>query len=317
MNFPVFDLHCDTAFAMFGGDHSLHNNSLHIDLERAATLDGYCQCFACYTTPLMEQWRGETAVSIFQKELSCILHELESNRHAIRLAKKPEDIQQNRLNGIMSAVLTIEGPAGFDYDPQRLESLFQTGFRMTTLGWNESNPLTGSHATGEGLTAWGREFVMEAQRLGMLVDVSHISDAGFWDIMEITQGPVVASHSNSRAICGHSRNLSDEMFLAICSTGGVAGLNLYADFIGGKADMDIACDHILHFLELDPTGCHIALGGDLDGCDCLCQGIAGIQDYPRLADKLTSRGVDSGMIENIFWNNAMGVMNRAICNNQK
>ena len=99
----------------------------------------------------------------------------------------------------------------------------------------------------------------------MLIDVSHISDEGFWDIMDITRAPIVATHSNSRAVWNNSRNLTDDMFRAIAQTGGVAGYNVCAEFTGEKPTLDTMCDHILHFMELDPSGKHIALGGDLDG----------------------------------------------------
>src|SRR5699024_92825 len=133
-------------------------------------------------------------------------------------------------------------------DPELLEDLHRLGFRITTLGWNEKNPLTGSHKTGGGLTDLGKAYVEEAQRLGMVVDVSHISDEGFWDIMEITKAPVIASHSNSRSVCNVSRNLTDDMFLAICKTGGVTGINLCPDFLGVNPNLDTVCDHIFHFL---------------------------------------------------------------------
>ena len=144
----------------------------------------------------------------------------------------------------------------------------------------------------------------------MIVDVSHISDQGFWDVMDVTSAPVIASHSNSRHVCDNSRNLTDEMFLEICRCNGVAGINLYTDFVGGKADLDAVCDHILHFLELDPSGKHIALGGDLDGCDSLPSGFNGVQDYPVLAERLIMRGLNEELVRNIFWNNAVEVMKR-------
>ncbi len=314
MNFPVFDLHCDTALALIGdksqGCHSLRKNHLHIDLERAKTLPGYCQCFACFTTPYMTDWKMGTPEDVFEKEINKIRGELERNHDWITQAYSVEDIENNRLNGKMSAVLTIEGPAGFGYDPALLQDLYLAGFRITTLGWNEKNPLTGSHRTGGGLTDQGREYVKEAQRLGMLIDVSHISDEGFWDIMDITQAPIVASHSNSRAVCDVSRNLTDDMFRAICSTGGVAGFNQCAPFVGSEPDLDTACSHFLHFMELDPDATHIALGGDLDGCEVLPKGFDGVQDYPKLAAKLMEHGLNEDILRNIFWNNALGVMKK-------
>ena len=310
MKFPVFDLHCDTAFELLNRDgrpvKSLLKNDLHIDLERAGELGGYAQCFACFTTPVFM----EKPELVFEKELETIVSQIQRNADRINLAYTPNEIEKNLVEGRMSAILTIEGPAGFGFDPAMLEDLFKIGFRISTLGWNESNPLTGSHRTGEGLSDLGKVYVKEAQRLGLLIDVSHISDRAFWDIMEITGKPIVASHSNSRTVCDVSRNLTDDMFRAICETGGVAGINLYTDFLGASADLDTVCDHILHFMELDTTGTHIALGGDLDGCEALPAGFAGIQDYEKLSQRLLERGLNETEVYNIFWNNAMGVMKR-------
>ena len=305
MEFPVFDLHCDTSNELVAGK-SLLKNDAHIDLERAGKLPGYAQCFACFTT---NNFKSGNPVDVFEKKMMAIIREIEKNYEMISLSYSAEEIEQNRQDGKMSAILTIEGPAGFGFDPALLEDLYKIGFRMTTLGWNEKNPLTGSCKTGGGLTDLGREYVKEAQRLGMIVDVSHISDEGFWDIMDIAQAPIVASHSNSRAVCYHSRNLTDDMFRAICNTGGVAGINLFPDFLGGNT-LDKACDHVFRFLEMDPDGKHIALGGDLDGIDVLPNDFSGIQDYSVLAEKLLSRGVSEAIVMNIFWNNAMEVFKK-------
>lgn len=314
MNFPVFDLHCDTALAMLGADFRaqgrLRKNSFHIDLERASKYPGYAQCFACFTSPLEKLPGRYTVEDMFERELSVLLREFNDNHDLIRQAFNAKDILENQDEGRMSAVLTIEGPAGFGYDPALLENLWQIGFRITNLGWNEKNPLTGSHKTGEGLTDLGKEYLREAQRLGMLVDVSHISDKGFWDIIDITTGPVIATHSNSRFACDSSRNLTDEMFLAICKTGGVAGINMCADFVGPNATLDTVCDHIIHFLELDPSGKHIALGGDLDGVDQFPEGFAGVQSYDALAQRLLDRGVGRDTVMDIYWNNAIGVFEK-------
>ena len=310
MNVPVFDLHCDTANELsgFGGVTSseLRQNHGHIDLERASKLSAYAQCFACFTSTS----GNYDPVTAFEKKLASIIREVEKNPDLIRIAYNGKDVEENKEKGIMSAILTIEGPAGFGFDPELLPDLYNVGFRITSLGWNEKNILTGSNVTGGGLTDLGREYVRRAQQLGMLVDVSHISDEGFWDIMDITQAPVLATHSNSRSVCDVKRNLTDDMFLAICRTGGVAGMNMFTAFIGEEPTLDRLCDHILHFLELDPTGKHIALGGDLDGCDTLCQGFNGIEDYGLLAERLVQRGVSENTVLDIFWNNAMEVFSK-------
>ena len=312
MNFPVFDLHCDTALGLLGkdlmGGIELRKNKLHIDLERASKLQGYAQCFACFTTPAMRDWYQVSPLVIFEREMGAILSEIEKNSKKIKLAYSAKDVRENYEKGIMSGILTMEGPAGISFDPALLSDLYQIGFRMTTLGWNEQNLLVGSHMTGGGLTDTGRLFVKEAQKVGMIVDVSHISDEGFWDIMKVTEKPIVASHSNSRAVCDVSRNLTDDMFKAICETGGVAGFNQCAPFVGQKPDLDTVCDHFLHWLELDPEADHIALGGDLDGCDELPAGFDGVQSYPAMAAKLLERGVTEVLLRKIYWENALGVM---------
>ena len=317
MTFPVFDLHCDTADVLAGFNgfepSELTKNQGHIDLERASGLSGYAQCFACFTTTDEHM----DPVNTFEKKLAAIHRELGKNHDRIRQVYSPDEIEENLEKGIFSAILSIEGPAGFGFDPELLDDLYKIGFRISTLGWNEQNPLTGSHCTGGGLSEMGREYVREAQRLGMLVDVSHISDEGFWDIMDMTQAPVVATHSNSRSICNVSRNLTDDMFRAICKIGGVAGINLYPEFLGPDASLETVCDHIVHFMELDPDGTHIALGGDLDGIGSLPAGFSGVGDYPLLAQQLLSRGLSEANVMNIFWNNALGVMKNAVCKHAK
>lgn len=321
MNIPVFDLHCDTVTELLGRDLSgsgrLERNALHIDLERAGKLAGYAQCFAFWSTTDLPLPKDVKVEDVFWREVSILQDAIDKNSHLIRQARCAEDVENNLAQGKMSAIFTLEGPAGIGFDPSKLEKLWNLGFRISTLGWNEKNSLTGSHKTGGGLTKRGREYVKECQRLGILVDVSHISDEGFWDILEMTQAPILASHSNSRSVWNESRNLTDDMFRAIVQTGGVAGFNMCAEFTGENPDLDTACDHIFHFLELDPTGRHIALGGDLDGISNMPAGFTGVQDYPAFARRLLERGLDEHTLKNIFWKNAIGVMELAVCNHKK
>ena len=124
MNFPVFDLHCDTALALMGKNMdeagSLRSNHCHIDLTRAAELPGYCQCFACFTTPYMEQENHISPIVVFERELATVQRELDKNKNLMELTYSPEQICENLEKGMMSAVLTIEGPAGFGFDPELL-----------------------------------------------------------------------------------------------------------------------------------------------------------------------------------------------------
>jgi membrane dipeptidase len=314
MKFPVFDLHCDTGLLLLGKDRNilgrLDKNELHIDLERGATLPGYAQCFAVFTTPTMRRPEDVSVIGMFERILAAITNQVEANEDKIRMAYSVDEVEENRKQGLMSAVLTIEGTAGFDYNIEMLEDLYNIGFRITTLGWNEQNPLTGSCKTGGGLTELGREYVRRAQKVGMVVDVSHISDEGFWDIIEITEKPVIATHSNSRALCNVPRNLTDEMYLALCKTDGTAGINLCAEFLGENADLDTVCDHIFHFVDIAGSDKHVSLGSDMDGFTHFPAGFTGVQDYPKIADRLLQRGMSEKSVENIFWNNAVGVIKK-------
>ena len=314
MKYPVFDLHCDTVTELLGrdvkGETSLRSNQLHIDLERGRKLPGYAQCFGFWSTTDLPLPKGVKVEDVFWREVSLLQDAIDKNSDLIRQARTADDVRRNLEAGIMSAIFTIEGPANIGFDPAKLEKLHNLGFRISSLGWNEKNCLTGSHMTGGGLTKRGREYIKECQRLGIIVDVSHISDEAFWQIMDMTEKPVIASHSNSRSVWGESRNLTDDMFKAICQSGGVAGFNMCAEFVGENPNLDTACDHVLHFLELDPEGTHIALGGDLDGIRNMPAGFTGVQDYPLFADRLQQRGLDEKILMNIFWNNALGVMDK-------
>lgn len=314
MNVPVFDLHCDTVTELLGRDLAgttpLRNNQLHIDLERMKKYSGYAQCFAFWSTTDLPLPRGIKTEDVFWREVSILQDQIDKNKDLVRQARSGDDVRKNLEDGVISAIFTLEGPAGIGFEPAKLEKLHNLGFRISTLGWNENNSLTGSHETGGGLTKRGREYVKECQRLGILVDVSHISDEAFWQIMDLTQAPIIATHSNSRKVCPVSRNLTDEMFRAICATDGVAGFNLCADFVGERPTVDTACDHIFHFLELDPAGTHIALGGDLDGMSQMPEGFSGVQDYGKLAKRLLERGLDEATLKQIFWSNALGVIDK-------
>lgn len=314
MNIPIFDLHCDTVTELLGRDFSaaisLQSNDLHVDLLRMKRYPAYAQCFAFWSTTGLPLPKGMKPEDVFWREVSILQDQIDKNACLIRQARSGDDVRKNQEEGLISAIFTLEGAAAIGFDPAKLEKLHNLGFRISTLGWNESNCLTGSHISGGGLTKRGREYVKECQRLGILVDVSHISDEAFWQIMDMTDGPIVATHSNSRKICPVSRNLTDEMFRAVCSTGGVAGFNLCADFVGEKPTVDTCCDHIFHLLELDPAGTHIALGGDLDGISEMPDGFRGVQDYPKLAKRLLERGMDETVLRQIFWSNALGVIDK-------
>ena len=168
MNVSVFDLHCDTAFELLGRnglpDKDLSRNDLHIDLERASHFQAYAQCFACYSTTLGDPGATDP-VALFSREVGKMKEQVALYSNKIAFARNGEQIRNNRDSGLISAILTAEGSAGIGFDPDGLYHLKNDGFYIVSLGWNEKNPLTGSHKTGGGLTEQGRRFVSIIRRL--------------------------------------------------------------------------------------------------------------------------------------------------------
>ena len=306
--FPVFDLHCDTAVELFAQKKDWGSSDLHVDLTRAGQLLHHIQVysFCCVYGPRGEALTREEAEEKFIASVSAFYTELQRHKDTHRLCRCAEDMLAAAKQGKQSVFLSLEGPEVIGCDPGRLEELKELGIVMTTLTWNHANLLAGSHKTGEGLTPQGKAFVRRAQELGIVIDVSHLSDRAFRDLCDVTTAPIVASHSNSRAVCGNSRNLTDEQFKIICNFGGLVGLNLYAPFLreNGQADFSDFKRHMDHFLELGGAH-HLALGGDLDGCDALPIGFTGIQSWNDLGRYLLQSGCEEEQLLHVFNNNAV------------
>ena len=315
----VFDCHCDTAMAMLFGGKDLAHNDLQISLDRAEKLDGYAQFFGHFTSFADQpEYRnkpdhiGSDAAELFEAMCSNFLRQVQRYPRRVSLCTTAKEAETAAASGKTAAFLSIEGAEAVGCDPGRLEDAYRLGVRMVSLTWNFENALAGSCKTGGGLTAQGREFVRRAQDLGMLVDVSHCSDETFWDVCDITRGPVVASHSNARALCDHARNLTDDMFRELCQTGGFAGINLYTDFLGrDRVTLDTVRAHMDHFLDLSGGG-HVGLGGDLDGCETLPEGFTGVDDYAKLYEVLLAAGMPQGTVDDIFYNTVMEVV-KQVC----
>lgn len=237
----------------------------------------------------------------YHRLLSVFRREIAANAHRIVHCRSAAEIEAAHRAGKLAAVLAVEGAEQL-YDIP-LREAYADGVRIVTLTWNYENSLGGSCITGGGLSKKGRDFVWEANRLGILLDVSHGSDALFWDVAEQSTKPFIASHSNARAVHAHRRNLTDEQFQAICRAGGVAGINLFADFLtDGSCTISHVVRHIEHFLSLGGAK-HIALGGDLDGCGRLPAGIRGVQDIYRIGEELARLGYSDHLIHDLFYNN--------------
>ena len=306
--FPVFDLHCDTATELSLQGKALASNDLHIDLDRAGRLLTHHQfyAFCCVYDKEFLPLPGPLAESRFYTAVADFYSQLEQNTDRVKLCRNAEDLILAAKEKKQGVFLSLEGPEAIGCDLDNLDELKDLGFLMTTLTWNFPNALAGPHGSDQGLTDQGKAFVRRAQELGIVIDVSHLSEKAFWDLVDITAAPIVASHSNSRAVCPHSRNLTDEQFKVICNLGGLVGLNLYAPFLNetGHADFSDFKRHMDHFLELGGKH-HLAIGGDLDGCEKLPTGFTGIQNWNDLGRWLMQQGVEEETVNNVFNNNAV------------
>lgn len=324
----VVDMHCDTIWELYerrkrGEKESIRSNSLHIDLEKMEKGDYLLQNFALFTHLEREKEPFVFAMGL----LDLFYEEMEANQEKIGVVKSWQDIEKNRLQGKMSAMLTMEEGGACMGDLSLLRDFYRLGVRMMTLTWNFPNELGYPNRilsqdgrpplcvadTEHGLTERGIAFVQEMERLGMIIDVSHLGDAGIWDVFNHTKKPFVASHSNARALAGHPRNLTDEMIRALAERGGVAGINFCAAFLRDKENGEEAVhsrcrdmvDHIKHMKQIGGIGC-IGLGSDFDGIpsqlemgDC-----SGIQ---LLAQEMERQGFTVGEIEAVFSGNVLRV----------
>ena len=305
----LFDGHCDTVLMcrQFGGGFA--RNEYHVDLERAGKYQKYAQFFALFGQP--EYFPGLSFREIFQMEYDLFRREMEANAGVITHCRTGKEAEAVFTAGKMAAFLSVEGAELLDCSTERLEEAYDLGVRSVNLTWNHVNALSGANAeeTDRGLTAQGKTFVRKAEELGVLVDVSHLSDPGFWDVAEILSGPFWASHSNASAVFSQPRNLTDAQFAAIIDHNGVAGLNLYAEFLGDDPDVDTVLAHLEHWLELGGAR-NISLGGDLDGCSRLPAGFTGVESWTVLHERLLQRNYPDALIHDLFFNNLMRVVSK-------
>ena len=305
----VFDGHCDTVLKCCLEGGGFGRNPYHVDLERGRAFGRYAQFFALFGQP--EDFPGLTPRETFERACALFSREMEANSAIITHCRSGEEAEAAFAAGKMAAFLSVEGAELLDCSLERLEEAYALGVRAVNPTWNRANALGGTNAedVDRGLTDQGKAFVRRAEGLGVLVDVSHLSDPGFWDVADTLSGPFFASHSDSRAVFSHPRNLTDAQFTAIIEHNGVAGLNLFAEFVGGEADLEAIAAHLDHWLELGGEQ-NIALGGDLDGCSPMAGSMAGVQDYERLYHFLRSRGYSQALLQDLFFNNLMRVVSK-------
>lgn len=306
---PYFDAHCDTLSRCEKRGRALRENDGHLDLNRLKVYRKAAQIFAIFRDGADAPPDGLFAECNRQQAL--FERELAANVDIAAHCRTAAEAIRANADGRVAAFLSCEGAELLDCDPANLDWAHEVGIKIANLTWNHANALAGAHKDEpeRGLSDHGRAFVRRAQEMGIFLDVSHCSDAAFWDLMRVTRKPILATHSNARSVCIHTRNLTDDMFRAIAETGGVVGVNFYTAFVANKCapDMDDILRHFEHFLSLGGAK-HLALGADLDGCDALAGNLSGVQDMPRLWDALQAHGYDAAMLEDIFYNNLMRVL---------
>lgn len=327
----IIDMHCDTIEKLYhAGDGkdsgsrrygNLRKNSLQLDLEKMQKGDYLLQNFAVFIDGKNVQDSFEEAHHM----IDLYYQELAYNKDRIAPVFCFQDIVDNQENGKMSALLTIEGGEAVKGKLSLLRQFYRLGVRLMTLTWNYENELGAPNLMfGKdgvpkfrmrnelGLTERGIEMVQEMERLGMLIDVSHLSDGGFKDVVKHTKKPFVASHSNAAALCNVCRNLTDDMIRVLAERGGVMGLNFCAAFLQDtdnplKAESRISdmVRQIRHIIQVG--GIEVcALGSDYDGipgCDDMPQA----SDIQKLAEALEKSGLTQSEIEKICYKNVLRV----------
>lgn len=310
MAIPLFDAHCDTLSRLLAEpEQHLLGNGGQWDLSRTGGLAPQAQIFAAFADSALPGAMDQAArqIALFHRE--CRLF---SDR--IALCTNGRQAAEAVRNGRVAAFLSVEGGELLNCSEAGLRQAHRQGVRAVNLTWNRANALSGSHCEEpeRGLSAQGKRFVREMHRLGMLVDVSHLSEMGFWNVLELEKKPVIASHSNSQAVFFHTRNLTDNQFTAIIEYRGVVGLNAYAGFLsGGGASAADLLKHLEHFLALGGAET-VALGGDWDGCDALPEGYTGVWNWADFYNTLLQHNYPESLVRDLFYDNLMRTVN-AVC----
>lgn len=320
---------------------SLLRNELCVDIERLGKAGAEAQFFACFVNAAdygaqggagkeKKMWQGNRSLfgeKVWDRAYDEVLRMLDcawkEECEGFHIARYAEDIpaagETKDIAGIKDAgrepsvagILTVEEGGVLNGKAERLGELYDRGVRLITLTWNYENGI-GSPNSRErkvmerGLTSFGREIVERMNEYGMLIDVSHLSDGGFWDCIQCSRAPIAASHSNCRALCGHPRNLTDEMLHALGEKGGVAGLNFYSAFLSGnrRARPEDVARHALHMIDKAGEDA-VCLGTDFDGfeTEALPEGIRGVQDMEIVWEAMGRAGITPRQIDKILSGN--------------
>lgn len=306
----VMDGHCDTVYRCWSMGEELPCNTGALDLTSALdTFGAYAQIFALWTAP--GYVGGGCPQAACKSQLKYFRHQMDCYSHLVAPCTTAREARAANRAGKCAAFLSVEGAELLGCSLEGLEWAQRQGVCAINLTWNHQNALSGSHCEGpdQGLTPLGREFVRRMGELQVLVDVSHLSQAGFWDVMEVCAGGVIASHSNARGVWDHTRNLTDEQITAIIEHQGVIGLNFYESFVGGSRDLEAVRRHLDHILALGGAK-SVALGGDWDGAD-LIKPLSHITRLEGFYRYLLEQGYGEALLHDLFYNNLMRVVRQS------
>ncbi len=308
------DLHADTVSALMCGVSvgDLRKNTGQVDLAKLAAGGVGTQFFACY----FDKADVDSPYRMAKDMITFAKNELAACSDTIVLARSVADMEQAEHEGKMVAFLTIEEGGALEGKIEHLGEFYEEGVRLMTLTWNHPNeigyPNIGYRDADKGLTMFGREVVAKMERLGMIVDVSHLSDRGFYDVAETMTKPFIASHSNARAVTDHPRNLTDDMIRMIAEAGGVIGLN-FANIFLGESSVSRILDMVRHTRHIYQIGGKevLALGSDFDGIDPAVE----IRDASMLSllwDSLARDGFSTDDIERMQTKNVTRVLKECL-----
>lgn len=311
----AFDLHCDTLLRL-KKDGDLTKTGGMVSLDGLLQGEVGLQCFAVFVATGLFPSFCRDALSAARFDQLYRKYQAMMERHKSRLypVLSASDLDRAAEAGKTGVLLTIEDGGVLGHDLANVEAYYRKGVRLVTLTWNHANAIGFPNSPdpslmSRGLTDFGREVVREMERLGMVADVSHVSDGVFWDVAEMAQKPFVASHSNSRALCSHPRNMTDDMIRILADKGGVMGLNLAPDFLAEDTRDSRVEDMVRHILHIRNVGGSevLALGSDFDGIGGNLE-VSGPQDWPKLYTELHQAGLPETELEQMWWRNADRVL---------
>lgn len=302
-NYKIIDGHCDTLMLFDNDKYNFHikNDIGHLDLDRLIDANVLLQFFAVYVDPKFLGQALETGLSMSNQLLRAI-----TDDPRIFLIKESIDLN-NLREGKVGALLSLEGGEVINKNLHLLDVFYNLGARAMTLTWSNRNWICDGIAepSGSGLTSFGRQVVKRMDELGMIIDVSHISIKGFWDCIDLSTRPILASHSNSKVLCNHCRNLSDDQIKAIAQSKGLVAVNYVPSHLANdpkKASIETIIDHIKYIADLVGIE-HVGLGSDFDGVSTLPVGIKDVRDSQKLAKSMLNRGFMADDIEKVFYKN--------------